>query len=219
LTATQDRTTSSRSSPATRGGGLFFREFLRAPMCTASILPSSPALATRMLDPLRSHRRPVLVELGPGTGAFSSLVPGIAPVGTRHIAIETNPVLARHLAKRCPWVEVVHGSAADLPSLLTDRGIHEVDVVVSGLPWQCFAGPGGADLINDIASALSPTGAYTQFTYSWTRWTPPARRQRRLLADRFGRIEVSPTVWRNLPPAFVYACTLPGAAVTERVGG
>ena len=80
MTATQDPPT---TGPVHRGGGLFFREFVRAPLRTASVLPSSSTLALRMLDPLRSRSRPVLVELGPGTGAVSSLVPTLAPGGFR----------------------------------------------------------------------------------------------------------------------------------------
>src|SRR5664279_2544367 len=114
LTATQDHppTTGPASS---RGAGLFLREFVRAPLRTASVLPSSSTLALRMLDPLRSRSRPVLLELGPGTGAMSSLVPALAPGGVRHIAVENNQMMARHLARRCPWIEVIEGSAAELP--------------------------------------------------------------------------------------------------------
>lgn len=50
---------------------------------------------------------------------------------------------------------------------------------MSGLPWQAFAGTAGTDLVAAIAANLAPSGAYTQFTYSWTRWAPPGRRQHR----------------------------------------
>jgi phospholipid N-methyltransferase len=49
------------------------------------------------------------------------------------VAVELNPLFARRLADRCrdSTVEVVHGSAEDLPALVP----HPVDAVVSGLPW------------------------------------------------------------------------------------
>jgi phosphatidylethanolamine/phosphatidyl-N-methylethanolamine N-methyltransferase len=205
-----ERQSAARQRPGdARGSTMFFREFLRAPLRTASVVPSSAALADVMLAPLRTGHQQVLVELGPGTGAFSRHVPSLTPAGTHHIAVEANPAMAQHLARNCPWIDVIHGSAADLPILLADRGIVDVDVIVSGLPWQAFAGPAGPALVNDIASALSDNGTYTQFTYSWTRWTAPARRQRELLRQRFRQIDVSSTVWRNAPPAFVYTCSVP----------
>jgi phospholipid N-methyltransferase len=36
-----------------------------------------------------------------------------------------------------------------------------------------------------------------------------ARRFRRRLRDTFDEVLVSATVWRNLPPAFVYVCRRP----------
>jgi phospholipid N-methyltransferase len=199
-----------RTSAEALAVAVFFREFLRAPLRTASVVPSSSALAALMLEPLRAGcQQQVLVELGPGTGAFSRRVPILSPIGIRHIAVEANPVLAQHLARNCPWIDVIHGTAADLPTLLADRGIADVDVIVSGLPWQAFAGDAGVSLVREIASALSDNGTYTQFTYSWTRWTPPARRQRALLHQRFRQIGVSSAVWRNAPPAFVYTCSVP----------
>jgi hypothetical protein len=51
--------------------------------------------------------------------------------------------------------------------------------MLSGLPWQAFAGTAGTDLVGAIAASLGPWGAYTQLAYSWTRWAPPGRRQRR----------------------------------------
>jgi phospholipid N-methyltransferase len=44
-----------------------------------------------------------------------------------------------------------------------------VDLIVSGLPWQSFAGPVGGRLIDTIAGCLRRDGVYTQFTYSWNR--------------------------------------------------
>jgi phospholipid N-methyltransferase len=193
------------------------REFARHPLTTASLLPSSGALA-RVMVPAASHpvartARPVVVELGPGTGAFTAALQH--PAGIRpdhHLALELNPVLGRSLAADHPQVEVVLGSAADLLAVLAEKDLlGRVDLVVSGLPWQAFAGPVGARLVPDIARALRPTGSYTQFTYSWTRWAPPGRRQLAAMRAAFGQVTVTGPVWRNLPPATVYTCRGPAA--------
>lgn len=192
---------------------LFLREFVRAPLRTASVVPSSRFLAERMISPLHardwSRRPPVVLELGPGTGAFTRVVQQSAPAGTRHLGVELNPLMAQHLSEAFPAVEVVVGPAADLPGMLDARGIDGVDLIISGLPWQSFAGPAGPRLVDTIASCLAPGGTYTQFTYSWTRWAPPAKRQHRTLHESFDEVQVSRTIWRNLPPAFVYTSTGP----------
>lgn len=81
---------------------------------------------------------------------------------------------------------------------------------MSGLPWQAFAGTAGTDLVAAIAANLAPSGAYTQFTYSWTRWAPPARpaaaprppavlRTRRALAHGVGQPAAGRRVHRDRP--------------------
>jgi phospholipid N-methyltransferase len=159
-----------------------------------------------------TERTPVVLELGPGTGAFTRVIQQTAPKGTRHLAIELNPAMARHLSSSFPTVEVFVGAAADLPSTLHREGVGGVDLIISGLPWQSFAGPAGPRLVDTIAGCLAPGGTYTQFTYSWTRWAPPARRQHRTLHESFDEVQVSRTIWRNLPPAFVYTSTRPSPA-------
>ena len=212
-----------RSRRSGSGHLLFLREFVRAPLRTASVIPSSRSLAEQMIRPLHgrdwSRRPPVVVELGPGTGAFTRVIQEFAPAGTRHLGIELNPVMAAHLSTAFPDVEVVVGAAADLPRILLRRGVDGVDLIISGLPWQSFAGPGGARLVSTLAGCLTTGGTYTQFTYSWTKWAPPARRQHRSLHDSFDEVQVSRTIWRNLPPAFVYTSTRPTVGSSAGASG
>lgn len=188
---------------------LFLREFLNSPLRTASIVPSSRSLAEQMVAALPDVDDPVVVELGPGTGTFTEAIQHRLAGRGRHIAIELNEAMAAHVARRCPDAEVVIGAAADLPDILAARGITGADYVVSGLPWAAFAGPVGRALIGTIAASLTPTGVYTQFTYAWTRWAPPARRQLAQLRATFGEVLIARTIWRNLPPAFVYVSRRP----------
>ncbi|WP_255375591.1 class I SAM-dependent methyltransferase [Saccharomonospora sp. CUA-673] len=157
-----------------------------------------------MLTALPEGGDPVVVELGPGTGAFTEPIQRRLDGRGRHIAIELNPTMSEHLARRCPNVEVVTDVADNLPAVLADRGLSGADYVVSGLPWSAFTG----SLIDTIAGAMSPAGIYTQFTYTWTRWAPPAKRQLHELREAFDDVAITPTVWRNLPPAFVYVSRL-----------
>lgn len=185
---------------------LFLREFLKDPLTTASLIPSSRALAAAMVPTDRLLG--VVVELGPGTGALTTALQERTPA--RHLGIELNASLARRLAADFPMVEVETAAANRLEGIL-DRNnlVGRVDHVLSGLPWQAFAGRTGAELIPAIARILKPTGTFTQFTYSWTRWAAPARRQHEALRSNFAAVHVSRPIWRNLPPATVYTCRRP----------
>jgi phospholipid N-methyltransferase len=190
--------------------GRFIREFVRDPLHTASVTPSSPALAAAMTLPLSATGEPVVVELGSGTGAFTRAIQERTGGRARHIAVELNPGWARLLEERYPKVEVVRADARELPQLLADRDIAAVDAVVSGLPWVAYSpGPDGRGLHTLIIEALAPTGFFTQFGYSWTRWALPARKQLADLRAHFAEVSTSRTVWRNFPSAVVYTARQP----------
>ncbi|MEV6864502.1 SAM-dependent methyltransferase [Streptosporangium subroseum] len=189
-------------------GTSLLREFLRSPLLTATVAPSSRWLATQMVVPIPERGEPTVVELGPGTGAFTRLIQKRLGGRGRHIAIELNPRLAGLLGRRFPGVEVVHAGAADLPELMAERGL-SADVVVSGLPWVAFRPATGVPLLPLVADSLSPDGVFTQFAYTWTRWAPPARQYLRDLHTTFEEVVLSRTVWRNLPPALVYLARRP----------
>src|SRR5262245_37187554 len=106
---------------------MFLREFLRHPLWTAAVAPSSPRLAEQMIAALPADGDAVVVELGPGTGSFTTAIQDRLSGRGRHIAVELNPAMAAHVSRRCPQVEVVTGAAADLPTILADRGCHGVD--------------------------------------------------------------------------------------------
>lgn len=190
--------------------GRFLREFVRDPLHTASVTPSSRALAAAMTQALPVTGEPVVVELGPGTGAFTRAIQERTGGRARHVAVELNAGWADLLTQRHPEVDVVRADARELPRLLADRGIGSVDAVVSGLPWVAYApGPDGRGLHALIVEALAPTGVFTQFGYSWTRWMPPARRQLADLRAHFAEVATSRTVWRNVPSAVVYTARQP----------
>ena len=188
--------------------GEFLREFVRDPLHTAAVAPSSRALAAAMVEPL--PRDGVVVELGPGTGAFTRAIGEHTGGRAQHLAVELNPRWAALLRRRHPEVDVVRADARTLPALLAERGLRQADAVVSGLPWVAYSpGPDGRGLHAVITDALTDDGVFTQFAYSWTRWAPPARRQLDDLRAHFARVTVSPVVRRNLPPAVVYTARTP----------
>lgn len=191
-------------------GVTLVREFLRSPLRTATIVASSPALAERMTAPVTAFVEPVIVELGPGTGAFTQPIQDHLRGAGRHLAVELNEHLGGPLAQRFPRVEVITADARQLSGLLRERDLTRCNIVISGLPWAAMpATATSPDLVSVVADVLTDDGSYTQFTYAWTRRTPPARRQLASLRAQFAVIDVSAVVWANWPPAIVYHCRCP----------
>ena len=187
----------------------FLREFVRSPLTVGAVAPSSRSLAQVVTSPVPSHGHPVVVELGPGTGAFTTTIQRRLAGRGRHLAVELNGHFARRLALAHPDVDVVRADARDLGSVLAHRGLGAADVIVSGLPWAAFSPHSQRDVLAAVTTALPAHGVFTTFAYVHARWTGPARRLTRSLRSRFDEVVVGRTVWDNLPPALVYHCRRP----------
>ncbi|MBO4160084.1 class I SAM-dependent methyltransferase [Micromonospora antibiotica] len=194
----------------------FLREFLRDPFTVAAVAPSGRPLADLVTAPVPGVGEPLVVELGPGTGAFTAAIQRRLAGRGRHLAVEVNERFAGLLAARYPRLDVAVADARDLGDVLAQRGHGRADVIVSGLPWAAFAGGQQDELLHAVTDALAPDGAFTTFGYTFARWTPPAQRLRRALGDRFEEVVTGRTVWANVPPAFVYSCRRPRVTARPR---
>ena len=59
-----------------------------------------------------------------------------------------------------------------------------------------------------MTQVLRPGGTFATFAYWQGLALPAGQRFASRLRSTFSRVQRSPTVWKNLPPAFVYRCTL-----------
>lgn len=182
----------------------FLAAFVRRPFSTASLTPSSAYLAAAMVQNLALQDASRVVELGPGTGVFTSAIIPCLGSGAELLCLEVNPDLARLVAARFPRARVINDSAENLGSYLERP--EDVDCVVSGLPWVILSEGTQRRLLDPVVRALRPAGQFVTFAYSHAAWLPAGRRFRALLDSEFTEVQVSPHVWRNLPPAFVYRC-------------
>nr|WP_084395519.1 methyltransferase domain-containing protein [Mycolicibacterium canariasense] len=185
------------NTPATRHGdaAALFRAWLRHPLRTAAIAPSSPALAQLMTKDIAASDR--VVELGPGTGVFTHalLARGVPP--SRLTVVEANPEFADLLNTRFRDLHVVCADAATDSWQLIDGP--EIDAVISGLPLLSMSVDAVTGVLETAVSVLRPQGRLYQFTYGPTcPIRPNLLAALRLRATRIG--------WtpRNLPPASVY---------------
>jgi phosphatidylethanolamine/phosphatidyl-N-methylethanolamine N-methyltransferase len=187
----------------------FFQAFIREPASVGALSPSSRALALAMIHGFDLRHANTVVELGAGTGAFTG--PILERIGkhTTFLAMELDPIHARGLKRRFPGLAVYNDSAERMLEYLALHQKDTADYVISGLPWANIPPESQDRIMDEIHTSLGSHGVFSTFAYLHARWLPKARQFRRALQQRFGRVETSPVVWRNLPPAFVYRCTRP----------
>ncbi len=191
---------------AVREYGRFICEYLLHPVRVGAVAPSSRGLALRMVQWIDWESVNAAVEYGPGTGAFTAQILQSKRPGTEFFAVELNSQFAATLAGRFQDVTVLQDSVANIEALCRQQGVSEVDAIVCGLPWAAFSDRDQTDYLDAMMSVLRPGGHFATFAYLQGMVLPAARRFRRKLQSYFGEVHVSPTVWRNLPPAFVYQC-------------
>lgn len=148
-----------------------------------------------------------VVELGPGTGAFTKHIVAALPRSTSFAAIEKSPALARVAASNFPRATVVEGCATRLREHLGALGMPAPEAVLSGLPWAAFPGELQDTILREIAGALAPGGVFVTFAYYGPHRLAAGRRFRAALDAKFPRVERTRVVLRNFPPAFVYRCS------------
>jgi len=147
-----------------------------------------------------------VVELGPGTGAFTGEILSNLRAGARFAAVEKDTELARAMARKFPSANVIEGCATRLGEYLEAAKMNRPDVILSGLPWAIFSEELQSRLLGEIRSVLCGGGVFTTFAYYGPHRLEAGRRFRKNLGTAFGAIHKSPVVLANFPPAFVYTC-------------
>lgn len=178
----------------------FFSAWLRAPLRVASVTPSSNSLSALMTEHISPSHGPVL-ELGPGTGVFTSalLKRGIAE---RDITlIEYGPEFVPLLKVRFPDTKLYQMDARHIG----ERGLFEDAAfgnVISGLPLLSMKPAIVLAILAGCFSRLRRDGGFYQFTYG-----PKCPVSSLLLHKLDLKAEKTGWTFRNFPPASVYRIT------------
>jgi phospholipid N-methyltransferase len=186
----------SRSSQAL----LFARNFFKHPRMLGSLLPSSRFLVKNLLSRVDWNKARVIVEYGPGIGNFSEEILCRMKPDARLVVIETNEDFVRFLRREFsdPRLHVVHGSAADVASILARLGIRHADYIISGIPYSTMPTGLRRQILTESRRTLSRDGAF--LVYQFTRTVLP------YLQPVFGRVDqdFEPL---NILPARLFYCT------------
>lgn len=173
----------------------FFRSWLRNPLKTAAVAPSSRSLAHLMTKDIAPSDR--VVELGPGTGVFTRALVSRGVPASQLTLVESNAEFVGLLRNRFAEAHVVHADAAFDSWPLADGA--DADAVVSGLPLLSMSAADVSAVLSQAFTRLTANGGFYQFTYG-----PKCPVRASVLAQsHLGATLMGRTV-RNLPPASVY---------------
>jgi phosphatidylethanolamine/phosphatidyl-N-methylethanolamine N-methyltransferase len=176
---------------------LFFGLWLQKPLQIAAITPSSSHFAGAMARLVDLDRPGPILELGAGTG---SLTRGLLHAGCppeRLIALEREAPLAASLRRNFPRISTIVGDATALEDHLDARRVDRLCAVVSSLPIKWFSVGEQRAVVAPCRARLGPGGKFLQLTNAVS--SPIAMRPLGLAGARVAH------VWRNLPPAQIWA--------------
>lgn len=182
-----------------RGAFTLFRQWLKNPLRTAAVLPSSVELAGAMIEELPEGTQRV-IELGGGTGAITRELLAAGIHATQLFVLELNEELHAHLHARFPGVHVVMGDARSLPELARDYLAEgRADAIVSGLGLLTMPPSLQRQILASAFDCLDAEGVFVQFTYG-----PAAPVAEDVVASLGLDVRRGDFVLRNVPPATVY---------------
>ena len=188
------------------GRWFLLKQFLRHPIQVGAIAPSGERLCRELVDWLELENVAVAAELGPGTGVVTREAVRQCGNNTRFFAVELDKNIYDEFKTAMPGVEIFNANACELDKLCQNEGIEALDAVISGLPWASFPEKLQQNILSAVVRSLKPGGKFSTFAYLQGMIMPGGIRFRKLLEKEFAQVELSPVIWKNLPPAVVYRC-------------
>lgn len=178
--------------------GMFFRRWLANPLQMGSIVPSSPALCSRVVRHIARAEGEAVLELGAGTGVISRALLGGGVPPERLIVVEIVPDMANHLRRILSGAMVIEGDARRLPDLVPPHWHGRIGTVVCGIPLVLLPKPEQRRFI-DAIQAVAPDRGFLHYSYCAT--SPLPARHHGLSARR--------EAWTplNFPPASLWRYT------------
>ncbi|MDU0204850.1 class I SAM-dependent methyltransferase [Paenibacillus sp. MAH-36] len=175
---------------------MFLQQFIKNPKRVGSVVPSSRFLASKMVQSVPWEEVSAMAELGSGTGAITRLIQQRVEESTKVLLFEMDDKMKHDLQTNYPDF-ICHSNACHLTKTMNQKGIPQLDCVISGLPFFNFENDLRETLLNNIIEALKPGGYFIAFQYSL--------QMMKHLSKNFN-IEKIDFVPLNFPPAFVYTC-------------
>jgi phospholipid N-methyltransferase len=148
-------------------GKLFFMKTFLKDRNIAALTPTSPYAVQRILNCMDFTRDIVVVEYGPGTGAFTKVLLEKLSPKSKLVLIDTNPQFVSILKKvEDPRVHVFNESAENILDILKRAGAARADYILSGIPFSFFNKDLKMRIIRNTQKALGRDGRFLVYQYS-----------------------------------------------------
>jgi len=177
--------------------GKFLKTFFKERKQVGAVAPSSRFLVKKMCGKVDFNTADVIIELGPGTGAFTQKILEQAKPDAKIFIFELNPDFYRILKQRFDdkRIVLVNQSAEDIAHVLGEHNITGADAIISSLPLTIIPEPVKTNIIKAGHAILKPGGTYVQYQYSLSA--------KKLLESFYGKLNLKFSLI-NIPPAFIY---------------
>jgi phospholipid N-methyltransferase len=194
----------------TLGDALHFASrFISRPGSIGSVWPSSRQLGEAMIENVPLKTGDVVVEYGPGTGPFTSVLREQMPPGVEYLGIERDPELHRNLVRRFPGMRFHLGSAEETHEILDHHRLGKARLVLSGLPFANMPADLQGRILSSTREALHHDGVFRTFTYLLSAMSPRTKHFKLLVGEHFHHHHGGKTVMQNFPPAKVMSYSKP----------
>ncbi len=184
-------------TPSLSAKRTFFRGFLKHPVMVASVIPTWKRVIKKMLARVDLGKADVIVEYGPGVGAFTGPILDRMHSQAKLIVIDTNAHFIDYLTGRFDDARLIPttASADAVCSILSTHGLEQADYIISGIPFLTLPPGLGDRIVAQTVKALKPGGAFLVYLFS--------SRVHAMMAPYFARIDYAfePI---NMPPARLY---------------
>lgn len=131
----------------------------------ASVTPTFRSAVEKVCGKMDFNDRRLIVEYGPGTGAFTVNLLNSMTDNSRLIAIERNPNFCRILQKDRvdPRLKIFHDCAGNVLDILKACEETEVDYIISGVPFSLLSLETKLHILYNAYSALKEGGKFLAY--------------------------------------------------------
>jgi|AntRauTorckE6833_2_1112554.scaffolds.fasta_scaffold03584_8 phospholipid N-methyltransferase len=174
----------------------FFKTFIKD-RDVASIIPTSIRCVKKVCNHIDFTKDFVLVEYGPGDGAFTKFLLKKMSPGSRLILIEANENFAQHLKDTIVDSRVtVHNIlAGDVESVLDEKDMGNIDYVLSGIPFSFLDKDRKRIVLQATKTILKTGGKFLAYQTSGHLKKP--------VMEVFGNYDIEMEML-NIPPYLIY---------------
>jgi phosphatidylethanolamine/phosphatidyl-N-methylethanolamine N-methyltransferase len=181
---------------------VFLKSWLKRPMRTGAVAPSSNALARLITRDILPGAGPV-IELGPGTGAFTRCILAKGVLQCDLTLVENSPDFTALLRQRFPEASLLDMDVTRMRRWHDPWRSMQAQAVISGLPLLTMGVRAQWNVVGACMQSLQAGAALYQFTYmARCPIAPEILTRMNLRAERIGSSLL------NLPPASVYRIAL-----------